>query len=495
MRIGGSVAMRLEHTPRPEQVLHVSARLITTSTILHLSGDELERAIEQEQMENPALEIREQRVCLSCGTRLYSTTCPTCGQSAPLTHTTMLHEGSTSYDGATDTADQFWSAQVFYDIDNYGFTEADSDDEHDPLALIATGETLTETLLQQLEALVTPADAPIAEQIVGNLNERGYLEISLDEVATQLDVPLERVEYVLQQLQTLEPLGIGARNLRECLLIQLDALSEQAPPHPLAYVLIDQHLDRLGRNQFHEIAKTLKQPEQEIRQASLYIRSMLHPFPAHIHSNAPYSTRHSAGTAYVRPDVIIRKSETGFEVEIIEERRYGFQIHDTYALNQQLVPTTDSTEVQRYMHSYRGRANFFVECIHRRWHTLRRVIELVVDYQREFLSKGVRYLRPLTRAEVAARLSLDEGTVSRATAHKYALLPNGRLMPISDFFDGSLSIKDLIRELLQDEPPKHRLSDEDLARLLAQRGIPTARRTVTKYREEMGIGSSRERGA
>lgn len=487
--------MRLEHTPRPEQVLHVSARLITSSTILHLSGDELERAIEQEQMENPALEIHEQRVCLACGARLYGPTCPTCGQFAPLTHTTTLHEGATPYEGATGSSEQFWSAQVFYDIDNYGFVEADSDDEYDPLARIATGETLTETLLQQLEALVTPDDAPIAEQLVGNLNERGYLEISLDEIATQLNVPLERVIYVLQQLQTLEPLGIGARDLRECLLIQLNALSEQTSPHPLARVLIEQHLDRLGRNQFHELAKTLKQPELEIRQASLYIRSMLHPFPAHLHANAPYISRNNGGTTYVRPDVIIRANEAGFEIELIEERRYDFQVHNTYALDQQPIPTTDSTEVQRYMHSYQGRANFFVECVHRRWHTLRRVIELVVDYQREFLNKGVRYLRPLTRAEVAARLSLDEGTVSRATANKYALLPNGRLMPISDFFDGSLSIKDIIRELLQDEPPKHRLSDEDLARLLAQRGLPTARRTVTKYREEMGIGSSRERGA
>ncbi len=149
--------------------------------------------------------------------------------------------------------------------------------------------------------------------------------------------------------------------------------------------------------------------------------------------------------------------------------------------------------MQRYIHQHGDRARFFVDCIHRRWRTLKRVAELVVDYQREFLEKGIRYLRPLTRAEVAARLSLDEGTVSRATANKYALLPNGRLIPFSDFFDSSLGIKDIIRELIQNEEPRHRLSDEDLARLLTMQGTPLARRTVTKYREEMGIGSSRER--
>jgi RNA polymerase sigma-54 factor len=150
--------------------------------------------------------------------------------------------------------------------------------------------------------------------------------------------------------------------------------------------------------------------------------------------------------------------------------------------------------VQNYMRQHNERAQFFVDCIQRRWRTLRRVTEFIVDYQRDFFEKGVRALRPLTRAEVAARLGLDEGTVSRATANKYALLPNGRLIPLADFFDGSLGIKDILRELIQSEHPKHRLSDDELARLLNERGIPMARRTVTKYREEMGIGSSRERG-
>jgi RNA polymerase sigma-54 factor len=145
------------------------------------------------------------------------------------------------------------------------------------------------------------------------------------------------------------------------------------------------------------------------------------------------------------------------------------------------------------MRQHADHAKFFIDCVQRRWRTLKRVAELVVDYQREFLEKGTRYLRPLTRAQVAAHLNLDEGTVSRATANKYALLPNGRLMPLSDFFDSSLSVKDILRELISSEEPKHRLSDDELAHLLAARGIPMARRTVTKYREEMGIGSSRER--
>jgi RNA polymerase sigma-54 factor len=123
-----------------------------------------------------------------------------------------------------------------------------------------------------------------------------------------------------------------------------------------------------------------------------------------------------------------------------------------------------------------------------------RVAKLVVEYQSDFLERGVRYMRSLTRAQVAAHLGLDEGTVSRAIANKYALLPNGRLIPMSDFFDNSLGVKDVLRELITFEEPGRRLSDEELARMMQARGISMARRTVTKYREEMGIGSSRERG-
>jgi len=477
-------------TTRPEQTLRVSARLITASTILHLSSDELEQAITQEQIDNPAIEVTEQRVCLLCGTRMYGATCLACGQVAQ--QSSKVGESFANYE---NTEPQWaYQQQTFYDIDNYGFAEVDSDDEYDPLASIPTGETLVETLLQQLEALVSPDDALIAEQLVGNLNERGYLEISTQEISEHLQVPFERVEYVLSQLQTLEPLGIGARTLRECLLIQLHALDEQEISHPLAHILIDRYLGALGRNQFHEIARDLKQPEHEVRQAGIYIRTMLHPFPAHIYRDDTRYTRTSGGVTYVRPDVIIRVADVGCEVELIEEKRYRFRVETHYTNTTGSPEAQGNDEVQKYMHAQGNRAKLFVDCVHRRWHTLRRVMDLVVEYQRDFLERGVRYLRPLTRAEVATRLGLDEGTVSRATANKYALLPNGRLIPLSDFFDGSLSIKDVLRELIQAEHSKHRLSDDELARLLTARGIPMARRTVTKYREEMGIGSSRERG-
>ncbi|GAC1620238.1 MAG: RNA polymerase factor sigma-54 [Ktedonobacteraceae bacterium] len=479
--------MQLE--PRPEQVLRVSARLITSSTILQLSADELERAVNQEQVDNPALEVNEKRVCQFCGTRLYGQTCTTCGRTTQTTQ--AVSEVAINY---KTPVDPLWSThQQFYDFDNYGFAEIDRDDAFDMLASISTGETLTELLLRQLATLITPDDELIAEQLVGNLNERGYLEMSTDEIANHLQVPIERVEYVLSQLQTLEPPGIGARNLRECLLIQLQVLSAQEDLHPLASMLIESYLERLGRGQFAEIARELKVAEQEVRQASLSIRSKLYPFPAHTYRvDTLYPRLGKTDATYIRPDIVIRKSETGFEVELVEAKRYAFSINTEQAISAD--SGAPPPEVQRYIHFQSDRARFFIDCVQRRWRTLGRVAELVVNYQSEFLQKGVRYLRPLTRAEVATRLNLDEGTVSRATANKYVLLPDGRLLPISDFFDGSLGVKDVLRELIASEDTQRRLSDEELASLMQARGIPMARRTVTKYREQLGIGSSRERG-
>jgi len=481
--------MRLEQAAKPGHVLRVSARLITASTILHLSSDELEGAVAQEQMENPALEIIEQRICLFCGAPLHGQSCTSCGYFAQLTQPAFTTNENTNDESFTV---QQWSDYHHYDLDNYGSAEPEDDEEFDPLARIPMGQTLADVLLQQLEGLVAAEHAPIAEQLVGNLNERGYLEISVQEIAEHLSVPAERVEYVLGQLQTLEPPGIGARNLRECLLIQLETLSEQEMPHPLAHVLIDRYLDRLGSSQLQEIARELRVTEQEVRQAMQYIRKTLHPYPAHTYQATARTIPMPA--TYARPDIIIRKTGIGFEVELIEEKRYHFYIGPGYGTQPlSLDNETINEEVQRYLRHHSDRARFFIDSVQRRWRTLKRVAEQVVDYQREFLEKGVRYLRPLTRAEIASRLNLDEGTVSRATANKYALLPNGRLMPVADFFDGSLSVKDVMRELISTEEARHRLSDEELARLLTARGIPMARRTVTKYREEMGIASSRER--
>lgn len=480
--------MRLEPRAKTNQVVRVSAKLVTRSTFLHYSSDEFEHAVNQAQIDHPTLEVTERRVCLLCGAPLYGAACTACGNFPQ--KTSSPNEISISYEIASEGSRGLY--EPFYDYDNSGFNEIDRDDDVNPLESIATNDTLKEILLQQLDALVGPSDEPIAEQLVGNLNEHGYLEYSIEEIATDLHVPVARVAYVLEQLQTLEPMGIGARNVRECLLIQLQALSEQEEPLPLAYTIIDSYAEQWLHGHIGEIARALKTPDQEVRAACAYIRKKLHPFPALMYLEDMRYARPRNEVSYMRPDVVIRKNEEQMEVELIEEKRYVFSTNSG-PLVMRVDGSSESFDMQRYVQASNDAAKFFVSCVHRRWHTLKRVAELVVDYQREFLEKGVRSMRALTRAEVAARLGIDEGTVSRATANKYALLPDGRLMPFSNFFDSSLSAKETLRELIAGEDARKRWSDEELAHLMSTRGIPMARRTVTKYREEMGIGSSRER--
>src|SRR6266480_737434 len=173
--------MQLQPSPRPEHLLRVSAKLITSNAILQLTTEELEQAIDQEQMENPTFDVDEQLICLFCGARMYvhGQSCTNCGRYAQ--PVLGMREIPITYDIPTEAT---WSnAEQLFDVDNYGFAEVDHDEEFDPLMSIAKGETLAEILLQQLETLVSPGEEPIAEQLVGNLNGRGYLEISVDEIA------------------------------------------------------------------------------------------------------------------------------------------------------------------------------------------------------------------------------------------------------------------------------------------------------------------------
>ncbi len=374
--------MQLEPRPRAEHVQRVTVKLITSSNILHFSADDLDRAVSQEQIENPSLEVREQLICLFCGNRLYGQTCAVCGHFAPASM--LVSESAIAYDIPSGPGGN--GQLKFYDFDNYAFAEIDHEDEADPLASIPAGVTLAETLLRQLEALITPDDELIAEQLVGNLNERGYLEIGLEEIARLLEVPLERVEYVLSQLHTLEPLGIGARNARECLLIQLKAMSEQEVPPPLAFSLIDGYLGKLARHSLAEIARELKASEREVREASLYIRKRLYPFPALIYQAEGYGAHAGNEATYIRPDVVVRKGEASFEIELIEKKRYQFALHSEAADPE--ASELNKAEIQRYMHHSSDRARFFIDCIQRRWQTLKAVAEFVVNYQRVFWSAG-----------------------------------------------------------------------------------------------------------
>jgi RNA polymerase sigma-54 factor len=468
--------MLLEHIQQPsqQQQVNISAKLIASIKILQLSAEELEQSIAQEALENPAFEMEELGQCQRCGAQMKDGLCPTCGGMV----------GHPQSDGARE-----WD-----DFNDPGLVGSEEDD-FDPLARVQDAASLEEVLLWQMQALIEPEDLPIAEYLIGSLDSHGYILTSVEEVARILRVDVERVQRVLGLLQMQEPVGVGARDLRECLLIQLRWFREQGKPHPLAEDLVANYLTRLGEHRFMEIAREIHVPSSHVRQAWHFIRTNLNPYPAHAHDSS--ATNFSGGrvhTTLVRPDVVIRRTENGFEAEVVENKKYLFRVNPTYRrLISTLDPSQSSEEDRQHIRQYTSRAQFFIDCIHQRWETLKKISDALVEYQYEFLEKGVRYLRPLTRGELAERVDLHESTISRATANKFVLLPEGRTIPFDDFFDASLRAKDTLRELIESEDRRHPLSDEELAVLLADRGMNVARRTVAKYRESMHILPSRLR--
>jgi RNA polymerase sigma-54 factor len=475
--LGWEASVYIDQRPvvAPQQTHTVSPKLIESIAILQLSALELEQAVGAEQAENPALEVDEVAQCMQCGTPLVAGRCAVCGPSLAANGRDSLAEWS-------DLADH---AHL-----------GDDDDDFDPMLRVASGMTLEESLLTALRTVLPAEDMLIAEALVGSLDERGYLVARLDELADDLGVPVARVQAALEVLQAQEPLGIGARDVAECLLLQLRWFRDQGDPQPLAEQIVARFLPDVGQRRFVEIGRELGTTSTHVKRAWHFIKTNLNPYPAHVALDDP-PTRGSNGrgtTALVRPDVIIRRTETGFEAEVVERRRYRFAINPSF---HQVAATKDQPDVsdaqRKHVRHYVHRAQSFIDNVNQRWQTLKRIADALIEAQYDFLDKGVRYLRPLTRSELALYVGLHEATISRATNDKYVLLPEGRTIPFDDFFDGSLRAKDLMRELIAAEDPCHPLSDEDLAALLCERGIPVARRTVAKYREALKILPSRLR--
>jgi RNA polymerase sigma-54 factor len=475
-------------SPSAQQSLNISAKLIASIKILQCSAEELEQSIAKELSENPALELEELASCARCGAALHSGLCPNCDRQRE--------------DAQTDPRQELAGWDEEYPARAPDLSAAEESD-YDPLDFVRSSGTLSEYLLRQLGTFVDEEDMPIAEYLVGSLNSHGYVTVTVPEAAETLRVSEPHVERVLTALQSLDPPGIGARDLRECLLIQLRAFEEIGQSHPVAHRLLESHLHELGEHHFAEIARELGVTSTQVKQAWRFIRSNLNPYPAHAFEPADVPdlsvTEFADRSVVVRPDVVIRRTDHGFEAEVIERRRFRFNLSPMYlSLYRQTrgaaaLRVGMSEHERQHIREYSSRARFFMDCVRQRWETLSTIASALISYQYEFLDRGVRFLRPLTRGELAEHVQLHESTVSRATANKYVLLPNGRTIPFDDFFDGSLAAKDLLRELIASENPSKPYSDEELAGLLSGRGLPLARRTVAKYREALSILPSRFR--
>lgn len=461
----------------PEMRAWVSPSLIEANYILSLSRQELQEVIREEMFANPALEMEDKETCPVCGGAIEGSFCPTC----LISQHAEQHE--TNYEDFPEVMTQQTANGI-------------ADDEFDPMTLIASEQSLREQMLSDVRTLLDDDEMPIAEWLIENLDERGYLSCALDSVAEDLHAPPETVAEVLDLVQQIAPVGVAARDVRECLLLQLAYLERNgAAISPVVWRIVEEHLDDLGAHKYGYIANVLGIGTEEVEEARDFIRSQLSPFP--LQSQEARSWKSPTTAPYVAPDVIISIRDDQFVVEVVEARHFFLRINPMYeslasAVGQKQATDNIAASVsdsdKKHVREFSSRAKLFIANIHQRRETLRKIALCLVELQEDFLRGGVRELRPLTRAVVAQQVGVHESTVSRATANKYVMLPTRKVIPFSDFFTPSLSIKDVIKELVIKERAKGQpLTDREICSRLLQQGIRIARRTVAKYRAELGI--------
>lgn len=352
--------------------------------------------------------------------------------------------------------------------------------------------SLIDHLLFQLHLSTSePELLRLGTVIIGNLDESAYLKEPLEALAAAAGVELPRLEEALHLVHSFEPTGVGARDLRECLLLQLDSRPD---PHPLARDLIDAHLPELEGRQWEKVADKLGVSVKEIQEAVAFIAS-LEPKPGR--------TFGTEDPRYITPDVYIVKMDDRFLVLLNDDGMPRLRISPYYR-SILANKTGNAREVREYVEGRMRSALWLIRSIEQRQRTLFKVAESLVKFQREFLEKGITALRPLTLKEVAEDIGMHESTVSRVTTNKYIHTPQG-LFELKYFFhrgvpgtDGeavsSLKVKDLIHKLLTVEDSGKPLSDQKIVEVLRrEHSIEIARRTVAKYRSQLRIPSSSRR--
>ncbi len=359
-----------------------------------------------------------------------------------------------------------------------------------------TRTTLAESLLEQLHFLKLPErELALGEFLVGSLDDRGWLATPLVDVAEATGQPLDLCEKVLRVIQALEPVGVGARDLRECLLIQLEARNTQGT---LAWKLVHDQFDSLVNRRFPEIARQLKCSAEDV-QAAADVVATLNPKPGfQVSSEDP---------KYVVPDLIVERVDDQYVVLLNDRHLPRLRISAAYESvlrDKKRAECTDGeAKTREYIQSKLNSARWLIQTIEQRRRTMIKVMNCIIREQREFFDKGIAFLRPLTLQQVARQIDMHESTVSRVCSGKYVQTPRG-VFELKFYFSSGLetddgedvsarAAKDIIKTLIEEEDRKDPLSDQRIAELLHEKGLRIARRTVAKYREQLNILPARFR--
>ncbi len=349
---------------------------------------------------------------------------------------------------------------------------------------LVASTSLQESLLEQVrEANLTAEERSIAELLVGNVDDHGYLKTTIDELAAATGIPAAKIEPMLAKVQTFDPPGVAARNLRECLMLQLERDEEQGT---LEYRIIRDHMEALSKNRIPEIARGLDVTLDDVQEAIARIRT-LEPRPGRSFL--------SDTNQYILPEVFVQRQGDEFIVTTNNDHVPHLRISNTY--KDMMATAGNSPDVLNYIREKIRAGKFLIKSLHQRQQTILNIGNEIVKRQREFMEKGKAYLKPLTMVQVAEVVGVHETTVSRAVSGKYMQTPQGTFEMKSFFTAGiqttsgeamsNTSVKDLIAEMFHKENITQPLSDQDIVNQLKQKGIEIARRTVAKYRGELNI--------
>lgn len=487
------MAFELKQNLRLAQQLIMTPQLQQAIKLLQLSRLELVETINQEMEENPLL---EEVTADESNEELIRRAAEEDVQSIDREETKAV-ERTEELTGEGDGREEFDWGNYLEDYGPVGVSYERKDAEAPAWDNIITeSESLTEHLMWQMKlSPFTPEEMRVGAQIVGNLDQNGYLCATLQEVAALENVTEEFVEAVLQKVQEFDPAGVAARNLQECLLIQARMLGTK---NPIVEVIIKDHLKDLELKNYVHIARKLKVPIREVEIAVLLISNM-DPRPGSMYSEERVQS--------IIPDVYVVKSGDEYQIILNDDGMPRLRISNFYREVMAGVGVhgdhNEDENGKKYIREKVQSATWLIKSIQQRQKTIYKVAESIVKFQKLFFDRGINYLKPLILRDVADDVEMHESTISRVVTNKYMHTPRG-IFEMKYFFGSSIqrtsgeniaskSVKEEIKNLVGKEDPKKPYSDCEIVDLLKQKGINIARRTVAKYREMMGILPSSKR--
>ena len=449
--------LQFRHEVQPRTEFTVSPHVIIRSALLELDYVGLSERIEQELEENPALDVdlnsvEDEYEAMPVG---------------PPAHTDF----ASSSPGSSGN-DFPWDA-------------------------VAESQTLQDELLWQLHATAPRSTHRIGEILIAAIDDDGYLTTDIFQVAEDLDISVEKVQGVLNYVQQLSPAGVGARSLRECLQLQLRDQERAGESIPDEVALVVQHFGYCQSNLEKKLSEATNLAVGQVQKALEYIRCNLHPYPGQqFRADAPQqSCDHQ-----IYPDALVYYDGEDLSVRIPRSHAHTLRINHAYLRLEHTIKRGQAMaeyaselnpdQIQA-IHKQIRAARRFIEMLEQRYITMQLITETILNRQKAIFSRGIMALVPLNKKEIAFETGFHESTVSRATRHKYLMMPNGAFLPFSFFFEDALPTKALIAEIIQQEDVEDPLTDKQLEGILSEEGYKLARRTVTKYRKQMGIPSSR----